>query len=224
MMMAALTLLVTATPLNAVDVPIHEQEHRLGVLLRSHGMLTEAGEIIAPAGELTYDDCARIDGSAEYLRSAGGRRSPFGRAAAESDVLRDVYAFAPEADAAAEPQGAARAWVRYRGNAGYDVEGYRVMYPMNTTHLSLGAEAALHWSDPAGREIDVPLTETFGALRERYLTQAAAEEPLFSPTDVEAPLVLPVDAETTVLLTEVSFTYEDGAYTDAVISGFVLQK
>ncbi len=226
---AALTLLVTITPLNAVDVPLREQEQRLEVLLETNGMLAEDGGIVAPRGTLPYDAYERIRGSYRYLRDSEGRRSAFGRAAADSKILEDANRYAEQGDAADTPLVMAdkeSVWTRYSGMDGYAIEGYKRIYPLRTLTVSQGEEISVGWASPAGERIDVPLTAQFDALRRQYQAWDGAydNEPYRNPMELDAPIRISVDDTWTMLLTEAMFTFELGAYTDATIEGFLLEK
>ncbi len=88
---SAAALILTLTPLNALDFPVFSQEHRLKSLLSSNGMLS--GGEIAVVGTPSEEDAQKIRGCCEYLleNTSEDSRSEFLKNAMTVMDFRDPF-------------------------------------------------------------------------------------------------------------------------------------
>lgn len=124
---AVLALLVTATPLNALDVAQWNQAGRLKAVLRANGMYD--GSVITQASQpVTDEDRARISSCYDYLHASRANKSEFVLAATDGSFT-ELYGLDYEGDGDGEASPTQYLYFRADDtSAPFDVKEYRWLY------------------------------------------------------------------------------------------------
>ena len=195
--MTATALLITITPLNALDVPVRNQAARLTTVLETNQMLID-GEIIQNA-DISQEDKIKITSAWQYLR----------RTSANTPAVFDLYTSTPPATAFYQIFGFVQQFegcdniIRNWGNfhhtyASIDVEAYREFRSIRSNHNALS--------------------------QHRFDIQTKTEA-LFEEHGLHGNFRMEFEDENSkLLLTRISFFVENNIVTVTSYEGFLLTK
>lgn len=219
LVMAAMALTVTCTPLNVLDVPQWNQSARLQSVLKADGMLENG--VITPksADEVPEDDRVRISSCYDYLRGSKARQSAFVKTAAADD-FEAVYGFTRQSGGRDDSfwddsESDDTAYIYYQSPAnetGIDVQGYSRMYSSVETNSAENGALTLTLPDGGTRTIDLS----------DYLVQLYAKNG--DSTNNNVVMEYRPDADTLVLLRSVELGVRDSKIVSSRCEWTVLTK
>ena len=209
----AAIVVVSFTPLNAIDVPVMEQEARLQRLLKQNDMLD--GEFIVPADSLSDETRVRIISCVEYLSGAPAvRRSDFWQTyLAKENVsqLEKALGFAPNASSITRRYSYQCSDDTLRN--GLNVSGYAWVVSVGSRSLP-GPTLELRVTLPSGEELVYELGDTLNAFVEEH-----------GDVSGDIPLRFELDERCTLVLSSLSVTYQGNTlHRCQIISGVLLVR
>ena len=85
---AGMTLIISVTPLNVLDMPYRSQEKRLLAMMEEKGMLQNG--VVSDAADLSHEDKEELYSTYCYVKSYTGQRDPAVEAVLQSPVMESL--------------------------------------------------------------------------------------------------------------------------------------
>lgn len=193
-----ISLIVTLTPLNVIDIPKSNQTYRLTSALERNGMLS--GDTIIPNSSVNENDREIIEGSYDYLIRAAGKKPEYLEKVSIDQSFEHVFGFYRKTS-----DYHSSIYCNYSSSKPVDITDFRQMIPAYVDKLNLQYE-----SD--GTKHVVELTPVLKSIYEKY-GEESKELDLYQ-----------LSPEAFLYIEDLNFTIENSEFSYAYLKGFILIK
>ena len=212
---ALLTLVLTVTPLNFIDLPVMQQTAALKEALARNGMLTPQGSVMGGAN-LSAQDQAIIRSCFSYLSDSPGGK-PEILVGVTANNFEAVFGF-PYLESTVNT---GRKYSYFENSAfgenGFDISAYSMIYSTRFYRVNEDTQLSLSFEDPRTGRV-----RTYDALPllTAVMQADAAQEPPFGQT----PVMLDDQTDFYVLRIQFYYSEETDTYRDVRMQGYFLLK
>lgn len=193
-----ISLIVTLTPLNVIDIPKSNQTYRLTSALERNGMLS--GDDIIPNSSANENDREIIEGSYDYLISAAGKKPEYLEKISIEQRFENIFGFYRKTS-----DYRSSIYCNYSSSKPVDIADFGQLIPAFTYNTNLQYE-----SD--GEKFDVDLKPVMQSIYEKY-GEESKELDLYQ-----------ISPQTFLYIEELNFTIENSEFSYVYLRGFILIK